>query len=221
MSEKMIGQVVFLRHGETNYTDVFPDLTIEGKRTIQRSAEKIKWIFENQKRKLLMVCSPAVRARGSASIIAQYLDFQNRIRQVDLLRSVGVRDIERGKAIMGEYLSNGGHFALSSAYSTDERYENPEIFEPRSQVIQRFYKYLKRLATDMQNGTIKHFVVAVSHYEVLHNLVEKFFRMNYEKVSPLTFGELIVIRFHGIPGGTVQRLSVEFRNWVENDIWLR
>ncbi len=208
----IIGRAVFLRHGESDYTDIFPDLTKAGKRTILNSAYGIKAIVNHRPCRVEITSSPAIRALGSADIISNVLRFAKEVRQTSLLAPARIKDAARGKALFDEHVSNGGIRRLCIAYGTDPRYEDGEVIEPRSQVQKRFYKYLGMLARNMLASDSKnHFVVHVSHYEVLYNLVETVFWLNYEDDSPLWYGEVILISFYDTGHDEVVEMDVVFR----------
>jgi len=211
MKRKMIGRAVFLRHGESDYTDIFPDLTKAGKKTILRSADAIKTIAGSPLQ-VSIASSPAVRAMGSAFIISGVLGFAEEAKQIPLLGPVGLRDEIKAKSLFFEFVANGGMKGLCASYGTDPRCEDGLIVEPRSEVQKRFYKYLgmfarSLLASDSKNS----FVVHVSHYEVLYHLVETVFWLDYEDDPPLGHGEIILISFY----------DTGHEEWVEMDIIFR
>jgi len=206
-----IGQAVFLRHGESEYTGVFPDLTDEGGKTIQKSSVAIEKIRSDFPENLTtLISSPAARAQGSASIIAQRMAIK-RVGRVPLLGPTQVKDKERGRPVFQEYLVAGGIRSLCIAYDTDSRFEDGIIFEPRSEVRKRFYRYLAMLAQCMRVVSFNHFVVAVSHYEVLYSFVEELFKLDYARISPLNHGELIRVLFHRTEESNEVALDVLFR----------
>jgi broad specificity phosphatase PhoE len=219
--QRLIGRAVFLRHGETEYTDVFPDLTEEGQLTIIKSAKKIEKVFLAQNDGLMLCCSPAKRSGASAILIGKHLKFEGFIGDNTLLSPVEVRDKEKAKEIFDEFILSGGHRALSVGYATDERFEDPAVFEPRSQVKKRFYRFLKSLAKSMLKWDQRYFVICVSHYEVLYHFVESVFQLDYKKQDPLTFGEPIYISFYKDPKRKNFGLSVEFRGVTKNNIELK
>jgi len=206
-----LGQAIFLRHGESDYTDVFPDLTDEGRKTIQRSAveiEKIRSDFTDNGTSI--VSSPAARAQGSAAIIAKRFGIK-RVGRIPLLKPTQIRDEEKGKAIYLKYVSDGGMRSLCVAYGKDSRFEDGVIFEPRSEVSARLCKYLAMLAECMFVVQLPHLVVAVSHYEVLCHFVEELFKLDYARSDPLRHGELIRVFFNRAENNNAVNLDVIFR----------
>ena len=220
MDEKLIGRVVFLRHGETDYTDVFPDLTEEGKRTIEESAKTIRAIKNYHPWLLSVVSSPAVRALGSASIITGILGFKEKIIKEPLIGPVVMRDTKRALAIYDEHISSKGMKGLCISYAQDERFDNPEVFEPRSQVRKRFYKYLAGLVHYMLSCiSMKPFIICVSHYETLYHFVENPFQLDYTNDSPFGFGEIILASFYVTDFKNEVKICLRFRESENNIIF--
>jgi broad specificity phosphatase PhoE len=149
MTRKFVGRAIFLRHGQTEYTDVFPDLTEEGKASIKAAGRKISGLVKDTK-KVILVSSPRPRALGSAAIIRDTLgnEWCNVIVNPDI-SSVTIIDKERSQVIFKEYLSSGGKTAVDLSYTHDPRYEDSSVFETRSAVQQRFFRYLTSLAKEM------------------------------------------------------------------------
>jgi len=218
VSKKLIGTAVFLRHGETNYTNVFPDLTESGKETIRNSAKAIRAIRNQYFSSLAIVSSPAVRALGSACIVAETLNFTTRIIEVSFLSPAKVKDAEKGQALFNEYVSSGGMRGLCIAYGSDKRFEDGVVIEARSQIRSRFYKHLSVLVRNMLSCDSEFFVVNISHYEVLYHFVETCFQLDYTKDPPLGFGEIILMSFYDIGSKDAVEICLTFREMSANNI---
>lgn len=209
---RFLGQIVFLRHGQTEYTEVYPDLTEQGKLTIRKSAERIQTLCR-ESQNIQIVSSPLPRGLGTASIVAKTIGFQGSIRRDVGLQAVVVRDKERGMKIFEEQIAANGIRGLCMSYGTDPRYEDPEIFEPRSEVKRRFFRYFARLLRMMMANTgFSMFVINASHYETLYHLVERLYNLDYEKDEPLSHGELILFSVFDIGIQNVVEFEVTFRN---------
>ncbi len=219
MSGKLIGKAVFLRHGESNYTDAFPDLTETGRRTIRRSAEEIRAIKNRHCGSFAIVSSPAVRAKGSAGILADALPYTDGIREAPLLGPVLVIDRQQGRALYNSYISIGGMQSLCIAYGCDIRFEDGKILEPRSSVRERFYKYLGMLVRDFLTCGRMAFVAHISHYETLFHFVEAVFHLDYRREDPLQHGELILVDFCGEDGSSLVEMNVRFRRRAANIVF--
>jgi broad specificity phosphatase PhoE len=210
---------VFIRHGETQYTGEFPDLTDAGKETIKRAAVEIRKIRSQRSEPLRIMSSPAPRALGSAAIISQIMGYDQRVITSSLLSPAGVRDKQKGADIFNEHVNNGGFRQLSASYGSDQRYEDPAIFEPRTQVVSRFYEHLGQLVRNLMAGTRPLFVVCVSHYEVMYHLVETSLSLDYAKDHPLTFGELALLSFYDIGPGSTVEVCMTFRDRSQNMVF--
>ncbi len=217
--KRIIGRAVFIRHGETKYTNEFPDLTDAGKETIKRAAVEIRKIHNLRPDPLRIMSSPAPRALGTAAIISQIMGYDQRVIRTSLLSPADVRDARRGAEIFNEHVGNGGFRQLSACYGSDQRYEDPAIFEPRTQVVSRFYDHLGQLVRNLMAGTRPLFVVCVSHYEVLYHLVETSLSLDYAKDHPLTFGEMALLSFYDIGPGSTVEVCLTFRDRSRNMVF--
>ena len=214
--KRIVGRVVFIRHGETEYTNQFPDLTCAGKETIMRAAAKLRQLRNQYSEPLRIMSSPATRALGSAAIVAKIMGHSQRVIKTQLLAPAGVMDADRGAEIFNEHIAAGGFRKLAAAYSSDKRYEDPEIFEPRTQVVARFYKYLGQLASNLLTCAKPMFVVCISHYEVLHHLVETSLCLDYANDAPLGFGEIVLMSLYDIGPGSKVEICLTFRHRTRN-----
>ena len=219
MEKRFLGLVIFLRHGQTNYTDVFPDLTEEGIKTITNSAELLRPFVENHQN-VMIIASPMARAQGSAAVIARVLGHKGKTRIEPNIQAAIVKDRMRAKAIFYEHLKNGGMRALSVAYGTDPRYEDGEVIEPRSEVRKRFLGYLSKLVRRLfVSPNLPLCLIHVSHYETIYHVVESLFKLDYRKDEPLGHGEIIVVFIYDIGIECVVELDVTFRGKTLNRIF--
>ena len=221
MSKVFLGRAIFLRHGQTEYTDVFPDLTEQGMETIKRSARSIKPIAEEHQR-ISIVASPLARAQGSAAIIANELEYKGEIREEPAITAAILKKILQAKALFNEYMSNGGMRALAIAYGIDPRYENGQVIEPRSRIRKRFFEYFTNMIRSLvTTAQLPPCLIHVSHYEVLYHFVERLFELDYEKDEPLDYGEIIVISIFDIGIKNTVEIEVTFRKKTIKDISFR
>lgn len=211
MVRRFLGRVIFLRHGQTEYTDMFPDLTGQGIRTIKKSAGLIRSIIQAHQ-SVAIVASPMVRAQGSAAVLANELGYKGKIREDPVVAAAIIKDKKRGKALFDEHVANGGMRALSISYGTDPRYEDGEVIEPRSAVRERFFScFTKLIRQFLVNTGLLPCVVIISHYEFLYHFIESIFELNYKKDEPLGHGEIIEISFFDIGIENVVEIEVIFR----------
>ena len=201
-----------MRHGQTEYTDIYPDLTPEGIRTIKRAALIIQSIV-NEHHKLTIATSPMARAMGSTSIIAEALNCgKEKIRKEPDISAAVVRDEKEARAILDEYMLKVGVEGLCLAYGADPRFEDGKAIEPRSAVRERFLKYFASLIRQfLVNTGLLPCVIIISHYEFLYHFVESIFELNYKKDNPLGHGEVIEVSFFDIGIGNVVEMEVTFR----------
>jgi len=209
MLNKFLGQVGFLRHGESGYTNVYPDLTPEGIKTIKKSALLIP--FFNGNRNIEIFSSPKTRAIGSVDIITKMLSIKQRYQIAPALSAVEIKDEEKAKKLFAE-VSQGGGSALSIAYNTDPRFEDGIILESRSEVKKRFFSFFSDLTKWFAvNMSWPLSVIAVSHYEVLYHFVEGAFKLDYEKDAPLGYGEIIMINIYESKARNTVIIEIVFR----------
>lgn len=211
MNKKLIGRAVFLRHGETDYTNVFPDLTEKGKKTISNSAICIRKAHNEYSGLLSFISSPATRALGSASIIAEAMGFTGMIEEEPLLGPASLFDREKALALYQEYVQSSGMRGLCLAYGSDPRFDDGKVVESRSQVQRRFYRYLSKLVCIMLSRVSASFVVHVSHYETLYHFVETAFQLDYADQPPLGFGEVILASFYDTGAKDSLEICLAFR----------
>ncbi len=209
MEKRCIGGAIFLRHGQSEYTEVFPDLTEQGQQTIRDSSKRIKDVVD-QYDYCEIVSSSSARALGSAVIIADALDCNGGITIEPAIAAAVIRDVERAKAFFDKY-GQGGTEELSLAYNCQPCFEDGSIIEPRSKVRKRFYKYLAVLVRRLSNCLPNFCVVHTSHYEVLYHFAEVVFKLNYTADRPLAHGEPIMLSFYGSGSDEITEIEAIFR----------
>ena len=216
MAKRFLGLAMFLRHGQTEYTEVFPDLTETGKNTIAKSANLIMPVVARFS-KVKIVTSPKARAQGSAAVIARVIGFDRKeIKEEPKIQSAEIVDRMMGKAIFFEHTSNGGGRALSVAYGIDPRYEDSRIFEPRSKVKERFLEYFAHMIrADLLIAPTPPCLIHTSHYETLYHFVEDIFELDYETDEPLGHGEIIAVAVYDVGIENVVELEAAFRKKIK------
>lgn len=214
---QVFGPVFFLRHGQTDYTNVFPDITAAGKKLLKTRAEEMKGIIDD--RYAAVIASPTVRTIGSASVVAPILGYRGKVKVEPDITAAGVRNKVRGMEIFTEHVKRGDHHGLAIAYSTDPRYEDPNIFEPRSEVIARFYRYLARVVRRLLFCRAGFCLVHVSHYETLYHFVEKVFELDYRKDRPFSFAEMFHMVFRETEYDNVVEITATFRGQTAGGVF--
>lgn len=197
---KILGKISIMRHGATNYTNEFPDLTERGIEQVRERGRELKEKIKPEKEDILYAASPAVRAQGTMSFILEELDEKEAdVKVLDSTRPVKIRNFERAKEMVGEVMQGTNDTSkFDKAYATDKIFENtPDVWQPKSEVEERFYRGLEYLIRSLlkyrenpKEGKIPH-LVAVSHFEFLNHFVMEVFGLDPEKDDLLGFAEMI------------------------------
>jgi broad specificity phosphatase PhoE len=96
-------QIIFLRHGRTSYSGIYPDITEEGREQLIQAAKKFRPFFSHQSfTKKIFITSPAVRAKGSGDILAKELQFEEEIFEEELLSDMHVFNWSKAKKIFND-----------------------------------------------------------------------------------------------------------------------
>jgi broad specificity phosphatase PhoE len=224
MFQALESQIISIRHGQTKYTNIFPDLTEEGMENIRKTAEQLKPIIQRFGRNIRILSSPAPRALGSASIVAQ----ENGLEDIAIEIDQELRPFD---------IKNPGYFEYDKKNSTniygemwvhDPLLQGENLFiEGRTSVEARAHQALRRIATEVlaQSETEGNPILALafSHFEV--NL--PFLHAHYpdhenfpirEGIKPPQPAEAIIIH---LPDRTLRRITIEARGQkvdVEQDI---
>lgn len=172
MSNQKICYVVFVRHGHTEYTDIFPDITDEGKRSLIQTAAQIATFASD--RRIKFYSSPKPRAQGSASCLAKSLGSKR--ADAILVQSITAceqRQPERVMELVAKYLSSTNHLAVEEAYWTEPAFDDPKIIEPRAEIKKRFYVFLDRLVCiGLCRVNSPSCYICVSHAEVIGHIMQ-------------------------------------------------
>ncbi len=194
---KFIGRITLLRHGQTEYTDVYPDLTEEGQETVRRSAEQIAKNLREEEEVLLM-SSDKARAQGTAGIVKDVLGYKGNIRTVKGITGLEMRNREKGMEIINEMLADGGVPSVDYAYTHDPRFDDAEIFEPRDEIQKRFMTNIE-YAIRAFKTVAKHeelpkpHLIAVTHFEVLSPFLHQIFDIKHPEDPTFKNAETVEI----------------------------
>jgi len=209
-----LGKITLLRHAQTEYTDVYPDLTETGQEEAAKRGREIKQAVAEGNHDVMIASSPNIRAQGTADIIKKELkgeeqtDLQEGTASDDeirIMRAIRSFDIHDRGAAMIELLEHVGDVTdvverikkVDVHYAHDDRFEDRvDLWEPRSKVEKRFFRgmeYAIRSFTkyNEKGGDKLPHLVAVSHFEFLNHFVEKVFKLPKEEL--LDPGEKIEI----------------------------
>lgn len=169
MSESPHHRIAFMRHAESTYSSVYPDITEAGIRQLEQTANELRSFLSVPHR---IIASPAVRAQGSAHILVQAMGFASEIITEPLLSDMAYADWPSAKHIFEECRKECG--GVENVYDMDDRFEDASIFEPRSSVRGRFYAFLEALTKDLRQAADPQRILIVSHFEILNHFVLKF-----------------------------------------------
>ncbi len=194
---EFLGRITLLRHGQTEYTNIYPDLTKEGMETVRKSAEQIAANLKADEEVVLMASDKA-RAQGTAGIIKEVLDHQKEIRTVPGITSMAMRDQGKGMEMIHELLKEGGVPAVDYAYTHDPRFDDAEVWEPRDEIQKRFFSNLE-YAIRAFKVVAKHedlpkpHLIAVTHFEVLSPFLQDVFDLKHPEDPTLKNAEAVEI----------------------------
>ena len=165
-------RILFVRHAETTYANVYPDITENGASQLRQTAKELQpLILSNPEATLTIIASPAMRAQGSASVLAEALGYPREIITEPLLSDMRYTDWPKARQIFEQCRTGGGR--VEDVYDSDDRFEDISIFEPRSSVRGRFYQYMKQCHNSLANTTDPQCILAVSHFEVLNHFLRE------------------------------------------------
>ncbi len=182
------------------YSHVYPDITEAGIDQLKQTAKELHTYFSVPHR---IIASPAVRAQGSAHILAQELGYHGEVMTEPLLSDMAYADWPAAKIIFEQCrLECEG---VENIYDTDARFEDASIFEPRSSVQRRFYLYLEQLTNYLKQAADPLSILVVSHFEVLNHFIQncfpdapwigagKSFLLDIEQITDDTYSDAFVL----------------------------
>src|SRR3989344_1414895 len=193
----ILGKISIMRHGATEYTEQYPDLTDLGAEQITIQAKKLKEKIDQEKEDVFIASSPAARARGSADIVRTELGGRE-TRVMRSMRGVQIRNREEAMRMIQEIIGPDKDVKkMDRAYAHDPQFEERvDVWEPRSNIEKRFFNGFEHLVrvfnkyNETNSQKIAHFV-GVSHFELLNHLVKRVFHLDSPEADQLNFGEMI------------------------------
>lgn len=203
----LVGKLTILRHGETTYTDKFPDLTDIGVRQAKDAGKVVK-IEENSE--TVIISSPKARARGTMYYLMNELGNKigdEDIRKNNRLRSVDIKDWSKAMDFFAGLQESKDpadwKIKIADKAFADRQFP-PDIFESQENinvriatafgVLVRFFEKYK----PVQEGKIPH-IYAVSHFELLQTF------------ASLLFSDLLSQDTYNL----TEKMDIEFEN-LEN-----
>ena len=209
-AQKPVLRLLCLRHGQTRYTGVLPDLTEEGQAKVKRAAlvDVSYWIRRNKiaSAALRIVHSPAARAEGTASIIAEAIRHPHPIVVNEEIGPMAWRDPIRCKEALGGLFGRG-----YIDYETEPTFGDSSLFETQSEMRERRFAHLARRIDAAARGTEPQCEIEISHYEFLCPLTAELFGVVASESTALQYVEPIELAFYEM-GNDVYYVSGRFRN---------
>ncbi len=160
-------KLIFLRHGQSFYKDVFPDLTDEGREGARQAAKRISAVVFGQRVKI--ISSPSPRALGTAAILGANIyqdgvsiNFYN--HKDELIRPMDKYD----PPTLDKYWNSFPTLAMTDMdYMTNPMFETGEIAEKQSSIKIRLKAFLDKAIKFLMEDENIDVLIAVSHTEVL------------------------------------------------------
>lgn len=159
--------IVLVRHGETTYSNSFPDLTSKGRSQIEQTGRGLKGFIEGFDC-VIARSSPAVRTLGSMQILLETLGIDNgSIKRARSIRPFDIKDFPGFVAYDKAHCEDCyGQMWLTDPYLFRE---NP-LTESRASVERRISKSLVKATRYLQYLTLatskSHLLLATTHFEV-------------------------------------------------------
>lgn len=208
MSHSPILKILCVRHGKTNYTGIFPDLTDEGIAHIRHIANNhvAQWVDNLPSRRLNIVSSPAPRARGTAWVIAEEIGYTMPATIRDEIDAMQWKDKERClDALKG--LWGKGYID----YETEPVFADPTLFEIPGEIRARWYAFLGMYINKALASVFPEHAILVSHYEVFCNITRDLFGIVASEQTALGYGEPIELSISLTSDPILVNLSGIFR----------
>ncbi|MGD1003127.1 MAG: phosphoglycerate mutase family protein [Minisyncoccia bacterium] len=209
--------VDFLRHGETNYTDVGRDLTAKGESQITEAAQRIVETIDPEKDVVVLWSSPARRAQGSEEILKELLAEKGvEIRkesEISSLRNFDQKNKEFVSKMWPELKAQGK--SPEEAFARDPIFqEESDKFESQPEVRERagrVFNWIRYIAEHAQLQGKRLRIIGVSHSEILNPVMEDIFGRKIEEGNGVKNGEDLRISFDYDQVSHETDISAEFR----------
>lgn len=190
--KKVLAHITFSRHGETKYTDQYPDIT-EG--AIISAQEKGGAITAEKGVPDLIIHSPAVRAKGTADAIhsgsvAEHVHEPVQMHESQQIRPSEFPDRERAQEL---FASIGDSEEIARQHHVEGgAFTDPDIIETPENKRTRLYRALEYLIRSLDQEKEAPHIVVVSHYELVSILLSDVFgdlEKSFGRYNVPSFGE--------------------------------
>jgi broad specificity phosphatase PhoE len=211
-------EVISIRHGESKYTEQFPDLTDEGIRQIRQTARRLEQRIKSYDT-VRWYSSPAVRARGSASVFAQELGLD--LDGLQIVEDLRPFDIHRFKEYMAFNNTQSTNLYGEMWITNPLLQRRNDLIEHRPSVEKRSHKALRRILAQVYDlaaaGNGNTVGIVFSHFETnlpyLHALHTDHPEFPIHQEQPPQNAEEIIL---GTNDPRLRRLTVEARGSTVN-----
>jgi len=172
--------VNLIRHGESTYRNISPDLTDRGFEQIRSSAnELVGEIDDNEK--IVIWNSPAVRTQDSAKVIRETLEGKGiaiaKQKEISSLRPMRIDDLEFVQTLFKEVADQGRPDTAFMEHPefAKEEHDNMETRPQVEKRVDRVVNYLRYLVehVDLQGQPLR--IIMVSHFELAEPLAQEVF----------------------------------------------
>jgi broad specificity phosphatase PhoE len=210
-------ECALLRHGHTNYTEIYPDLTAEGIETITKTAEKL--VHLGIQGKIKIISSDTVRTKGTADIIKKTLRVPDEIIIEPALTAMYLHDFAKAKTLIELFADGGGIRNVDRLYRTSPLFDNESIFEPRQKVRTRFLSYLENFCATREKGHEEQaYFIFVTHYELLIHLFQSLYPEDYLSARTIGNGEPFFLKCFTTATEGMYRVDARFREKASSGV---
>jgi broad specificity phosphatase PhoE len=210
-----VGQITLFRHGDTTYTNQYPDLTDEGKLKLEAAGKSLKERVNEGSEDLIFLHSPSTRAKASMAHLLHGMERTSGVEEGDVeeiarsfspLRSVEKLNAEESQRMVDEHMAGMSddekYEGFDRVYALHDDFEISPHWEARSKVEARANRLLRQtiamLVKNHSEDTAKTpHIVAISHFETLNNLAVNIFGLDVEKDPLYARGEEMTFEVKG------------------------
>jgi len=216
--------VDFIRHGKSAYSEQGRDLTPEGEKQVVASAKEIIEKINPAKEMVVLLSSPAARAKGSAEIITGLMEEKG----IEIYKRGVVSSMRNFDQKDNKYLEELWQDAEKAGVSADFIYakhpkyqDKNEKFETQGEVRKRagrVFNWIRYLAEHVKKTDKTIHIIGVSHFEFLNPIMEDLFDYKVEEGKGISYGEDLKIRFDYNKDLKKLDISAEFRGQKKENI---
>ncbi len=215
---KLLFKLTLMRHEKTFYKNEGHDLTPEGVEGAIQTGKRIKEegkISEDDE--VFLVHSPAPRAKGTLDLVVENAGLDGtHTTEINQIRESDKIDPEVLLKIFNEGGRDMENFA--EAHYNDPTFEDrPDVIEPRSDRKERLYtgfEYLIRWFNKHPQENKTPHIIAVSHFEVITNIIDDVFGIkNMKGYHVPDFGEIVYIEARDFGEKDKVKLKVTYNEY--------